>query len=83
MNAIDKAQDIVNRGEKNHDYGPLDKEMEKAADIFNSIRGNSLTGEDILYIMMSVKLARQQHKYKFDNIVDFIGYANGLEYFKK
>ncbi len=70
-----EAHELTN-GARRESYGhPLDDYTRTVA-IFKAITGHDLTVEDGLMFMVCVKLSRQQHKPKRDNIVDAIGYLD-------
>lgn len=61
-------------GDRNADYGhPLD-DFERIATVWSMILGTSVTPEQIALCMTGLKLAREVHKPKRDNITDAHGY---------
>jgi len=74
-NILEEANKITH-GDRQKDYGSPKDNFEQVAKIFNSIRGyKRLNAEDVVYVLLSVKLAREQHKHKRDNMVDIAGYT--------
>lgn len=70
-------------GARGVDYGhPLD-DYERTAQIANALVGHKLkeplTAEDMIRMMIGVKLSRDVHRPKRDNRVDMAGYAECLE----
>lgn len=60
--------------ERATDYGhPLDN-LDRAARIWQVILGCPVTAEQVALCMVGVKIARQVHREKPDNIADAIGY---------
>lgn len=73
-----EAERIVN-GARNADYGhPLD-DYTKTAKIASAIFGIDVTPEQCMMFMIGVKLSRQIHRHKRDNLTDICGYALCLE----
>lgn len=80
---LDEAKRITG-GERNADYGHPRDDFARAAHIWTGILrdrlapGASIKAEDIALCMIGVKLAREAHKHKRDNLVDIAGYARTL-----
>lgn len=72
-------------GPRGEDYGPEVECFLRAATIMNAIKDmedtNEYTGKQIALVMIAMKQARRQYKYKRDNNVDIIGYTDLLEKF--
>lgn len=67
------AADLV-AGPRGDDYGhPLD-DFSRAALIWQAILGQPVTAEQVALCMVGVKIAREVHTPKADNIVDGVGY---------
>jgi|DewCreStandDraft_4_1066084.scaffolds.fasta_scaffold125784_2 hypothetical protein len=77
---LDTAKRITS-GERQEDYGHPSDDFERAAQMWTAILGEKLhpqekvTADDIPLCMIAVKLARQAHRHKRDNLVDIAGYA--------
>ena len=77
---LDTAKRLTG-GERQEDYGHPSDDFERAAQMWTAILGDKLhegekvTAEDIPLCMIAVKLARQAHRHKRDNLVDIAGYA--------
>lgn len=77
-----KAAEIVN-GERQDDYGHPLTNHERIAAIWNVVLGPKLsspiTPREACLCMIGVKMAREVHKQKHDNIMDIVGYCNCIE----
>ena len=80
---LEDAQEIVD-GKRNTDYGDPCESFEKIASVATMLIDKHcpkcqeeiiLTATDICRILKSVKLIRQAHRYKRDNLIDECGYA--------
>lgn len=73
-----EAQAIV-YGPREKDYGHPKKNYQHTANLLNAHFEDKLiekfTPEDIVQMMILLKLSRQAHKPKRDNLVDISGYA--------
>jgi Domain of unknown function (DUF6378) len=76
MNILERANEIVfNRSEeKDRQYGPFSEGMEKTAKIASLLSGKEITKTDCYNVMIALKLARESHSHKEDNILDAIAY---------
>jgi len=80
MNILEQANHIVNnRSEENHRmYGDFDVSMEKMAALFNAMTGLNLTAEHMFKAMLALKLSRESHSHKEDNLLDAVAYIGAL-----
>ena len=82
MNILYQANQIINSRseEKDRMYGPMDKGMEIAAEIFNLItpEGQSITPEGMYWALVALKLSRQHFNHKEDNLLDAVAYIGAL-----
>ena len=84
---LKEAEEIVN-GERAADYGSAKESFKRVSDITNLLLDDSeklhiSTNSDICdtivcKVLIAVKLSRQSHKHKRDNLVDLCGYAELL-----
>jgi hypothetical protein len=75
MNILEEANKIT-QGDRQADYGTPKDNYGHIAEIYNAIRGfKKASAEDIVYMMIATKLARQQNKSKRDNLIDLCGYT--------
>jgi len=73
-NPADIAKSLV-YGDRHESYGhPLD-DFSKTAKMWSAILGVDVTAEQVAMCMVAVKLSRQVHRQKFDNLVDSTGYV--------
>lgn len=78
QSCLEEADEIVN-GARQSSYGhPLDN-WTKTAQIWSAILGITVSPEQALLCMVGVKLAREAHLPKRDNLVDIAGYTKCIE----
>jgi hypothetical protein len=69
-------------GDRHDDYGhPLD-DFSRTALIWTAILGHHVTPEQVALCMVGVKIAREVHAPKDDNVVDACGYLITLQMVK-
>lgn len=73
-----EAADTV-EGPRNIDYGHPADDFDRAALIWSGILGVDVNARQVAMCMVGVKLARQVHAPKRDNVVDAIGYLLCLD----
>lgn len=80
MNILLKASQIIydRAEEKQRQYGPMSKTNEQAAKIASVLCNKDISTIDVYYVIMSLKLARQAHSHKEDNLLDLVAYTAGL-----
>ena len=61
------------------DYGDAKDMAMKVVAMFNRLRAQDLVPEDLFYIMILLKLARESNKHKDDNCDDLCGYTELLK----
>jgi len=77
---LDEAKRITASG-RQEDYGHPSEDFARTARMWNGIlagklrEGAEVSAMDIPLCMIAVKLARQAHRHKRDNLVDIAGYA--------
>ena len=79
MNILEKANSIIYQGAEGRRrmYGDFQETMEKTAKIASLIGTRDYSAKDAFVILMAMKLARESHSHKEDNLLDLIGYAAG------
>lgn len=84
MSVIDKAKQIID-GDREQTYGKADVNLNRIADLWNAyVRGrfgslHLFTAQDVCWMMVLLKTARQMNADKEDNLVDAIGYIALIE----
>lgn len=73
-----EAVRLVNT-ERQSDYGHPKPNMDRTACIWSGILGISVTPRQVALCMIGLKLAREAHRHKDDNVVDIHGWANVLD----
>lgn len=80
ISILDTAK-VLTSGTRQQDYGHPREDFERAAQMWTAIlssklvTGATVTDGDIPLCMIALKLARQAHRHKRDNLVDIAGYA--------
>lgn len=60
--------------EKERQYGPMTESIERAAKIATLMGKKELTADDVYNVIIAIKLSREAHSHKKDNILDAIVY---------
>ena len=79
---LSEAERIVN-GDRQVDYSDPVANFKHIADIASSISKENLSPTTCAIVMIAVKLARENHKHKRDNLVDLAGYVEILNRIKE
>jgi hypothetical protein len=66
-------------GERRATYGHPKQNFARTAKIWSGILNYTVTAEQVGLCMMGLKLAREAHLHKRDNLVDLCGYAKTVE----
>lgn len=87
-NILEKANQIVNERseEKERQYGPFQASMERAAALYNlmSPQNEHITIAGIYRAMIALKLSREAHAHKEDNLLDAVAYMGSMnDYLEK
>jgi hypothetical protein len=83
---LTKAQDIVyNRTEEqSRNYGDIQESIKRASSIASHISGNLISPAIIYISIISIKLSREAHAHKEDNLLDAVAYMSALnDYLEK
>jgi hypothetical protein len=85
MNILEEANEIVFKRseEKERQYGPFSKGMERAAVIASASTGKDISAKDMYLILVSLKLSRESFNHKKDNILDAISYLAAYQDYLK
>jgi DNA-binding protein H-NS len=80
INILKTANEIVNERseEKSREYGDFSECMEKTALIASIMSNKKITPEDAYNVLIAVKLAREGHAHKTDNLLDAVAYIGAL-----
>lgn len=68
-----KAHALIN-GDRLTDYGNPKTSLKRIAGMWSAYTGHKITGHDVACMMCLLKLARQSHCHKPDNLIDAAGY---------
>lgn len=77
MSIFKTAESLIN-GDRQKSYGSASQMCNHIAEMWNAYLGlhgrERITAQQVPYMMMLLKLARESHKHKEDNLVDMLGY---------
>ncbi len=78
-----EAQKIIN-GERRDQYGNSEESFESIAVLWEHYlcryeKCEFITAKDVAFMMVLLKVAREMHKHKRDNLVDMAGYLGLLD----
>ena len=68
-----EAHALVN-AERQGDYGTPRHSLASVAALWSAYLGKNITGKDVAVCMALLKLARERHHHKRDNLLDAAGY---------
>lgn len=81
QSVLTEAEGLVH-GDRNISYGhPMD-DFTRTAKMWSALFGFPVTAEQVGLAMICVKLSRECHRPKRDNLVDIAGYAETVEWTK-
>jgi len=67
------AHALIN-GDRQADYGKPEESLERIAAMWSAYLGHTITPQDVALCMTLLKIAREAHFHKQDNLVDAAGY---------
>jgi len=68
--------------EKSREYGDFTPCMDKAAEIASILSNKKITTTDMFNCMIGLKMSRESHKHKEDNLLDLVAYIGALNNYK-
>lgn len=71
---LDEAKKIIG-GERREAYGEANESFNQIANLWMAYLGKGVTAHDVAMCMILLKLVREKHAHKTDNLVDICGYA--------
>lgn len=77
-NILREAEALV-YGDREKDYGSPLNEFLRTAKIWSAIIGAEVTPQQVALCMVGLKISRECHKHKRDNLIDGAGYFATLE----
>ena len=85
VNILEKANKIIfeRSEEKEREYGPMSLCNERAAKIATVLCKKEISVEDMYKMQISLKLARESHSHKEDNLLDLVAYIAGYNNYKE
>lgn len=78
MNILEEANQIT-AGARAADYGSVKDDFGRTAALWSILIGAPVTPMQVALCMVALKLSRQCHKPKRDNLIDIAGYARTAE----
>lgn len=80
MNILKVADGIVNERslEKERNYGDFHECMAKTARIASEMSNKEISTIDTYNVLIALKLARQAHSHKEDNLLDAVAYIGSM-----
>jgi hypothetical protein len=85
INIVSEAIKIVNERaqEKERMYGPFSECNLRASKIASVLSSKEVTVEDMYHMQIALKLARESHNHKEDNLLDVVAYIGALNNYKE
>jgi|2_EtaG_2_1085320.scaffolds.fasta_scaffold05421_5 hypothetical protein len=79
MDILKKAHEIIyeRSEEKERQYGPMSLCNKKASEIATVLCNKKISIRDLYMMQISLKLARESHAHKEDNLLDLVAYIAG------
>lgn len=82
MSCLTKAEEII-FGDREQTYGHPGKNLNRVAEYWSVLFNCSVTAEQVCMAMTLLKIAREEHLHKEDNLVDACGYIALIERVKE
>ena len=79
-NILETANNIVNNRtqEANRQYGSFNESMDKCSALASLMTGKEITTVDCFQVLNALKLSRQAHAHKEDNLLDLVAYVGAM-----
>ena len=74
MDVLDEAR-LICDGDRTNDYGRPEDSYARIAEMWSIILRQPVTARQVAQCMIGLKLVRDSHRPKLDNLVDIAGYA--------
>lgn len=79
MKTIFEEAEVIVGGDRRQDYGDVRESFERIGKAWSAVLPCDVTAEQVALCMIGLKLVRESHAHKRDNVVDIAGYARCLE----
>ena len=73
--SISKEADRLINGDRRQDYAHPSQDLARTAELWSAILGTTVDPRLVPLCMVAVKISRQCHRHKRDNLVDIAGWA--------
>lgn len=75
-NILKHAENIIyhRTEEQERKYGPMDEMIERTAHFASSMSKSEITPEQVFCVLIGLKLTRESHAHRYDNILDALAY---------
>ena len=71
---LDTAKKLIT-DDRRKEYGDVKESFEEVASLWSVYLGTEVEAKDVAMMMVMLKIQREKHKHKPDNLVDICGYA--------
>lgn len=75
---LHQAHDIIN-GDRQKDYGPPEESFVRIAKMWSAYLGAPIFPQDVVNLMVLLKVCRAKNGYHYDSYLDIAGYAGLAE----
>lgn len=72
----------ITKGDRQATYGPPDQDFARTAAMWSAIKGIPFEAKEVALFMIALKISRETHQRKRDNLVDIAGYARCASFCK-
>lgn len=78
MNILEEANNIVHDEHRNQMYGGYSACNERIAKLMSILTDKEITAQDVFWLEVSMKLAREIQYHKEENLLDTVAYIGAL-----